>query len=699
MIDGREAQMLVRALFGFAALFLVCFTGANAASIDRYALIIGNGDYERLGKLENPSNDARLMQKALESVGFSTVVALDADRLTFDRVVKEFAAKISGTSDAVVYYAGHGIQHGAENFLLPTDSHLSSAKDLPQQAVSLTTITDQISAAGPRAAVVILDSCRNNPLAAILKGNGSNLPNGLAKITGNLGTFIAYATAPGRVALDGSGKDSPFTQALAYYVTKPGLPIEQVFKRVRERVVDETEGEQVPWDNSSLINDFFFKEALGDQFELAKVSDADVAAWKVAALDDGIDAYRHYLAAFPKGLFSDLAAAKIRTYDERLNDAGATRVGSVENDPGAELAAWNKALASGKARDFRAYLTSYPNGFFRRDAAALLASAPPGEPEEILPITTKLTPDFREFAENPLYPEINECDHLAGHVQEASDPAVGVHFGEIEPERAIPVCAAALEKYPTSLRIMMNYARAIDASGRHDEARALYRVGVEAGFPIAFRSLGDVYRDGRGVGVEQNYDEARYWYVLGADKHNVFAQYNLARFYEKGLGVTVDQRKAAYWYWRAARQGFAPAMERLARYYLKGDVLAKDEAQGAILMQGAAEMGHMWSEYGYAELLVKGRGVKADANLARVWMQRSAQQGYNWAAAKLGLYFRDGIGGKKDNIAALEWLLIAEKSDLKKYEKDRRDLQRQMSRRDVRRAEAFAADFEPKRIR
>jgi len=584
-----------------AVLFILLLSlGAARAQEDaRIALIIGNSTYKSLPKLPNPVEDAHLMESALKAVGFETITIVDATQQKFIEGMKTLSSKIGPESSVVVFYAGHGIQYQNENYLIPIDSELSDSASLPFEAFSLKLVTEQIARVQPKIAIFILDACRNNPLETNRSaGTGSATPNGatrgLARTTGPLGTYVAYATAPGQVATDGRGKNSPFTRALAQVMTTPGLPIEQVFKRVRERVVDDTKGVQIPWDNSSLIKDFFFKTALADEPQFSVEATQDAQAWQVAATADTQKAYATYRDAFPQGLFADIAETRLKA--DANTEANAPDVAALELpvnrtvDTSSDLLTWNDVVGSSDPDRYRDYLEKYPDGLFAKLARLRLEDLSKGSLGEVTSLNTKLSPQFAEFEETPLYPEITECDRQAGHVQEIADPSVGVYFKEIVPEKAIPACLEALKQFPDSLRILVNYARAIDAAGRHDEAREIYRMGAEKGFPIAMRSLGDVYRDGRGV--DKNLNEARYWYVLGAAKRNVFAEYNLGLIFLQGLGVPENKEKAVFWFWRAARQGFAPAMQRLAGFYIAGDVVEKDAQQGRILLQGAAEMGN-----------------------------------------------------------------------------------------------------------
>lgn len=243
------------------ALFLTPIPDARAET--RVALVIGNGGYAHTTPLANPLNDARDMSSALKSIGFDVVEALDADKNQLDSALRSFADKLAGAEVALFFYAGHGLQVGRENYLVPIDAALKRERDLQFEAVSLEFVMRQmeIDREG-KTSIVILDACRDNPLARNLARSmgtrSTAIGRGLAATATGLGTFIAYATQPGNVALDGKGRNSPFTAALTKHMMKKGRNLNATMIAVRNEVVAATDGQQVPWDHSALTGDFYF---------------------------------------------------------------------------------------------------------------------------------------------------------------------------------------------------------------------------------------------------------------------------------------------------------------------------------------------------------------------------------------------------------------------------------------------------------
>ena len=234
------------------ALALLWLATANAlAAEQRIALVIGNSAYPDI-PLANPVNDARLMASTLRAQGFEVIEALDVGRRDMARAVKDFGARLkAGGDDAVglFYYAGHGVQVNNQNYLIPVDADINDEGDVPIDAVSADHVLATIEDARNRLNIMFLDACRNNPFSRSFRA----AERGLAMMTAPTGIFIGYATAPGQVAADGSGSNSPFTEALAGAIGGRAATIESLFKTVRVDVAAATQGKQTPWSASSLL--------------------------------------------------------------------------------------------------------------------------------------------------------------------------------------------------------------------------------------------------------------------------------------------------------------------------------------------------------------------------------------------------------------------------------------------------------------
>ena len=224
----------------------------------RVALVIGNGGYET-APLRNPVNDATLMSATLREIGFDVISRTDVNLREMQLAIREFSRKIQNGAVGLFYYAGHGMQAGGRNFLIPIGAQIEAEGDLVLEGLDLNSVLEQMGTAQNRLNIVILDACRNNPFTRSFR----SYSQGLAQVNAPAGTFIAYATAPGQTASDGKGQNGLYTQELIANLRAPGLAIEEVFKRVRVEVKQKSGGVQVPWDASSLEGSFSFVSGSG----------------------------------------------------------------------------------------------------------------------------------------------------------------------------------------------------------------------------------------------------------------------------------------------------------------------------------------------------------------------------------------------------------------------------------------------------
>lgn len=242
----------------FAALLVFGATPAFAQFGDefgeRYALVIGNSDYDHVEDLPNTARDAEAMADALGALRFTVFKGIDLTAAEFERLIEDFDAAATDADTVVFYYAGHGFQLGGLNHLVPVDAVLRDRDRIDAETFVLDDIVARIHRR-QRQTIVFLDACRNNPLPAGARdGTGA----GLAQVGTGDGIFVAFATQPGNVSYDGTGKNSPFTEALLTHIGKPNRNISSLMIDVRNEVSDRTLGRQVPWDQSSLRADFQF---------------------------------------------------------------------------------------------------------------------------------------------------------------------------------------------------------------------------------------------------------------------------------------------------------------------------------------------------------------------------------------------------------------------------------------------------------
>ena len=251
-----------------AAIFWLLFTSTafaqgqgNVSGLGkRIALVVGNSKYPT-APLKNPVNDAKAMAQTLKDLGFEVTLRENAAQREMAAAVRQFGSLITPGSTALFYFAGHGMQVRGKNFLVPVDSDIQFEEEVPYSTIDVSLILDKMEVGKSAVNIVILDACRNNPFSRRFRSSAT----GLAQMDAPIGTLIAFATAPGSVAQDGTGENGVYTRHLLQSLPAPGLPVEQMFKRVRVGVAKDTHEAQVPWESSSLKGDFVFREVVSQQ--------------------------------------------------------------------------------------------------------------------------------------------------------------------------------------------------------------------------------------------------------------------------------------------------------------------------------------------------------------------------------------------------------------------------------------------------
>jgi hypothetical protein len=242
---------------------LASFGAVAQAPLDvRVALIIGNAAYVHVPALANPTNDAKAMANIMRKLGFKVFDIFDGDKASMERAIEQMKDQLKGQQAvAMLYYAGHGLQLDWHNYMVPVNAKLNTAADVPKQTIDIEKVITTFKASSTRMNIIVLDACRDNPFSEKSSGKG------LAQLDAPPGTYLAFATSPGNVAEDGDAESGNglFTHFLIKELQKPAS-IENVFKRVRLQVRQKSQGRQIPWDSSSLEEDFAFNDGTKHTF-------------------------------------------------------------------------------------------------------------------------------------------------------------------------------------------------------------------------------------------------------------------------------------------------------------------------------------------------------------------------------------------------------------------------------------------------
>lgn len=333
---------------------LVQTSNARLANERRIALVIGNGAYTTAPALKNPPNDARDMAANLKTLGFEVSSGVNLSQREMKRLIREFGQKLKAGGNGLFYYAGHGVQARGRNYIIPVDADIQTEADVEDSGVDVGLVLNYMDDAQNGLNIVILDACRNNPFARSFR----SASEGLAQVDAPTGTLIAYATAPGRVAADGTGENGLYTSELLKAMRLPGLSATDMFMRVRAEVMKKTGNKQVPWEASSLVGSFYFSRSAtptrssGDE-TIINPAAIELSYWETIKNSRDPEDFKAYLEKYPNGQFSALARrrAKVETptasatgvwlgewgdvednvygYEIRINESGGDVSGSI----------------------------------------------------------------------------------------------------------------------------------------------------------------------------------------------------------------------------------------------------------------------------------------------------------------------------------------------------------------------------------
>jgi hypothetical protein len=279
--------------------------------IPRLALVIGNDAYPG-NPLHNAVNDARSMKNALEESGFKVQLGLNVTQRQMEGVIDEFTGSVKPGDVALFFYAGHGMQINDQNYLVPVDFEARTAVDAKYKAYPAQRVQENLEAAGAGMQILVLDACRNNPFRSWRGGS-----DGLAAMQAGRGTYIAFATSPGKTAADNpAGQNGLFTGELITVLREKGFSIDQVFNRVRERVAERSHGQQLPWSTSSVTGEFYFKVTVELSNTIPAPSrdpsgERELAFWNSVKDENDASLLEEYLRKYPDGEFTSIAKSKL----------------------------------------------------------------------------------------------------------------------------------------------------------------------------------------------------------------------------------------------------------------------------------------------------------------------------------------------------------------------------------------------------
>lgn len=314
------------------------------ALAQRVALVVGASAYRNVPALTNTLNDAQDLAATLRRLGFQTDLVLDPDRGQLEQAVRRLGQAARGAEAALFFFAGHALEAGGRNWLLPVTADINNERDLRFEAFDMDILTEQLDGVA-RLTLLLLDACRDNPFRLRLASGTRSAAGGagLGQVHAAVGTLVAFATAPGTVAADGAGRNSPFTAALLHRLETPGLELRQMLAEVRREVREATGGRQIPWEHSALEGAFYFAGG-----PASSPAGSELLFWESVRNSADRRDVEAYLARYPQGSFAEPARERLHAFDDAAaRTASEPAAALTEDSLAAALAA---QLPIGEAR-------------------------------------------------------------------------------------------------------------------------------------------------------------------------------------------------------------------------------------------------------------------------------------------------------------------------------------------------------------
>ena len=686
-----------------AALVLVGLTTFDARADRRVAFVIGNSAYRNIPALKNPDNDVDDVSNTFRQAGFNVFLAKDVTRLQFEEQFRNYLAAADGADLAVVYYSGHGFQIGGENFLIPVDASLKEAADIEIQAVKLDDMLEQLRSKS-RIQVIILDACRNNPFPRkdywLRDQLITTSSTGLAQIKSSQNTLIAFATEPGAIAYDGTGDLSPFSSAFSRRALAPNQEIRTVMSAVRRDVVKATDGKQVPWENSSLIDDVVLMRRVTRPslppvlekvvpsgvgpvaLDLPQPVDVDGGAVTVSiespptlgrlTLDgkpvkvgqpiQSKDLPRLKMEV-PKGVGAQeqvdtLAYATHDDWGGESKGVLVLRVKSGEGADGKQLIASLKDEQKQRVLERGIHISGAAEAIGDRDVKVpvgigpvpLKLDLPAKDPGISLKLASYPATGTLSLPDRILSPQsslmANEVGDLRYEPQVGSTAAVKIGF-EIRANNSskratmtlspeVDPCDQAAGE-PLDLQGVVPGLLPTEIGG---DAVELCQAAVKA-YPDIARFQ---YELGRALLASGKVDEASKAIQEAADRGHVRAVFELGRIASSGIGTTADSTKANGLYSEASAKGDPYAMTAWGRALFNGLGVKRDTGKGLDLLLKAAAMGQINAMNELALIFKDGRnGVPADQARAVAFIKAGIERQSIYTMSILGPAGRNAL--------------------------------------------------------
>lgn len=570
----------------------------SARAEGRWALVLGVADYtdDLIPDLKNTINDARTIASSLNNMGFRVYYLENATKTELTDTIEQIGVEQNESELGLFFFAGHGLQLEGVNYALPADISPSGENFLSEQGISVNQVIQDLSDIGTENLVVILDSCRNSPF----EGRQS-FGTGLALTDAPKNTIIAYSTAPGAVALDGAGANSPYSAVLASVLDGPEQDIRDVLRLVRARVRLATQGVQTPWyiDNSK------------DQIIIQPRDPVELDTTIEPAALDQVSLY---------------------------------------------VTHWKTIANSSDPRDFQRFAELFPQTELT-DVALRQLQLLGGQNQPTFPLMDLGVPDPNPEVPGGLGALITECDILATGVGSALGLVEPVPHDLVNTRAAMRACIAAVTDDPTNPRLLGLLARVLRLENRFDEALVYMERAAELGDPSAYGGIAEIYRLGLGVPIDQARAAAAV--RAGAMQGSAPMRLMMGKYYLQGWGVPQSFTEARRWMEIAAMSGLSSALTALGDLYRRGQGVEEDFARSVSYYQMAAALGSSDAMSNIGMAYMRGQGVPEDTKQGILWLSRASDEGNPYAAFHLGRAFIKGWGVEKSRDQAVAYFRLS----------------------------------------
>ncbi len=619
----------------------------NPTNQKRKAVVIGMSDYIGNSRLDNTLNDARDIATVFTQLGFEVTLLENNDLRNFKTNLGAWFRNIEANDMAVLYYAGHGIEVNGINYLIPVDADIASEADVEYNTLNVNWLLSSFDYAKVGMKLLILDACRNNPFKRSWSRGTEN--SGLAQLAAPKGTYIAFAASPGFTAEDGGKynlRNGVFTHYLKQEILKEGASINEIFDNVTGGVAGLTRDQQIPFKNSSLGRNFYFRPARKSPgSDNPKPVTETVTKFYYYIDQNSNESTTHFTSRADAS--AEMKQKKL--YGKIYSNAGEVFVvdppsSPVNPSPSVPVSdpTKNITLIKQKLTDAKNY---YDKSEYSK-AAAIFATIDPQD----MDADAMRSYGWMYYEGNGVTKDFAQARYWF---------MKAVDNGDISSMRPIGLMYRDGEGVPQD----------------YVQARNWFQRGADKGNPFAMNSLAMLYDGGKGVA--QDDAKAAYWFRKAADGGSASGAYNLALMYENGQGMPVDLVQAKYWFQKAADRGDKDAQAKLAKWNNSPSSPTTNTGSSSVQQKLAdADKAYIAGEYNKAAsiyttmqsqdfdveatrnlawMYYEGKGYSKDFIKAKSWAQQAADNGNVSCMRLLGLMYRDASGVTQDYVQARYW--------------------------------------------